>query len=64
MDYSQQAGNPTHGLEQAYSQLMAIQDPEELSKRFAPLAQLDINRAAEVIKQINPEKYKFLQIYK
>ena len=47
-----------------YSLTKKIQDPEELSKRFETLAQLDINRAAEVIKQINPEKYKFLQIYK
>ncbi len=47
-----------------YSLTKKIQDPEELSKRFEPLVQIDTNRAAEAIKQINPEKYKFLQIYK
>jgi hypothetical protein len=47
-----------------YSLTKKIQDPDELSKRFEPLVQIDTNRAAEAIKQINPEKYKFLQIYK
>ena len=47
-----------------YTLTKRTQDPEELNKKFAPLTQLDTNRAAEAIKQIDPEKYKFLQIYK
>ena len=47
-----------------YSLTKKIQDPDELSKKFEPLAQLDIDRAAEAIKEDNPEKHKFLQIYK
>lgn len=29
-DLSQQAGNPTHGIQQHYHELMAITDPDEL----------------------------------
>jgi hypothetical protein len=47
-----------------YSFTRKTKDPDELNKRFQPLVQIDVNRAAEAIKQINPEKYKFLQIYK
>jgi len=47
-----------------YSLTKKIQDPDELSKKVDPLAQLDINLAAEMIKEDNPEKHKFLQIYK
>ena len=47
-----------------YSLTKKNQDPEELSKRFEPLVQLDINGAAEAIKEIDPEKHKFLQIYR
>ncbi|MHA1236414.1 MAG: hypothetical protein ACTSQ9_01995 [Candidatus Hodarchaeales archaeon] len=47
-----------------YSLTKKIQDPDELSRQFKPLAQLNINRAAETIKEDNPEKHKFLQIYK
>ncbi len=47
-----------------YSLTKKTKDPDELNKRFEPLVQIDVNRAAEAIKEINPEKYKFLQIYK
>ena len=47
-----------------YAFTKKTKDPEELNERFEPLIQIDVKRAAEAIKQIDPEKHKFLQIYK
>ncbi len=47
-----------------YSLSKKIQDPEELSKKFEQILQIDVNRAAEAIKEVDPEKHKFLQLYK
>ena len=47
-----------------YSLTKKTKDPDELNQRFEKFVQIDINRAAEAIKKINPEKHKFLQIYK
>jgi hypothetical protein len=47
-----------------YALSKKTQDPKELSKQFEPIAQIDVKRAAEAIKEVDPEKYKFLQYYK
>jgi hypothetical protein len=47
-----------------YSLTKETQDPEELNKLFEPLLKIDVKKAAEAIKEVNPEKYKFLQIFK
>ncbi len=38
-DLSKTPGNPTHAIEQNFSQLMAIQDPEELTQAVVQLIQ-------------------------
>ncbi len=47
-----------------YSLTRKIQEPKELMKELEPIVQIDVKRAAETIKEDNPEKYEFLQIYK
>ncbi|MHA2223781.1 MAG: hypothetical protein ACXAC8_01035 [Candidatus Hodarchaeales archaeon] len=47
-----------------YSLTRKIQDPKELRKQLESIVQIDVKRAAEAIKEDNPEKFKFLQIYK
>lgn len=37
-DLSATAGNPTHGIEQSYQQLMSITDPDELKQAAIQLA--------------------------
>ncbi|MFX1536641.1 MAG: hypothetical protein ACFFDI_20685, partial [Promethearchaeota archaeon] len=41
-----------------------IQEPKDLSQELESMVQIDVKQAAEIIKEANPEKYKFLQIYK
>lgn len=38
-DLSQQAGNPTHGIEQHYTRLMDIQDPDLLQQEAMSIVQ-------------------------
>ena len=47
-----------------YKMTKKTQDPKELGRKFEPIVQVDVNRAAEAIKEVDPEKYKFLQYYK
>lgn len=43
-DLSQQAGNPTHAIQQSYHQLMAIQDPQELQQAALELVKPMVGR--------------------
>ncbi len=47
-----------------YSKTKKIQDPKELGEQFKPFVQIDVKRAAEAIKEVDPEKYQFLQYYR
>lgn len=47
-----------------YSLTKKIQEPKELRKELESIVQIDVKLAAETIKEDNPEKYEFLQIYK
>jgi hypothetical protein len=40
-----------------------IQEPKDLRQELESIIQIDVKRAAEIIKEANPEKYQFLQIY-
>jgi hypothetical protein len=53
-----------HLWRKLYSLTKKISEPNELSQELEPLVQIDVKRAAEAIKEANPEKYKFLQVYK
>lgn len=47
-----------------YSLAREAGDPEELREKLAPIVQIDVKPAAEMIKEDNPEKHKLLLIYK
>jgi hypothetical protein len=47
-----------------YSIIKKIHDPEEMGKKLKILVQINVKRAAEIIKEIDPEKHQFLQYYK
>jgi hypothetical protein len=47
-----------------YSVASKIKDPTELRNKLEQVVQIDVKPAAEMIKEVNPEKHKLLLIYK
>jgi hypothetical protein len=47
-----------------YSMTRTVKEPKELGRKLEPFIQIDVKCAAEAIKEDNPDKYEFLQVFK
>ncbi|MFX1507813.1 MAG: hypothetical protein ACFFDC_17125 [Promethearchaeota archaeon] len=47
-----------------FAKTRKIREPTDLEQELESMVQIDVKQAAEIIKEDNPEKFKFLQAYK